>query len=98
MRRAAKIDAHQRAIVAAFQSVGCDVLSLAAMGKGVPDLLIHRAGRLVLCEVKRPAGPRGGKSRSGQKLNADQAAFAQRWPVYVVETPEGAVRVVGGGR
>ena len=37
MRRAARTDANQAAIVDALRSVGCSVVSLSAVGKGVPD-------------------------------------------------------------
>lgn len=40
MRRAAKVDATQAAIVQALRDAGCKVLSLAAMGKGAADLLV----------------------------------------------------------
>lgn len=40
MRRAAKIDHTQTAVVQALRAAGCKVLSLAACGKGVPDLLV----------------------------------------------------------
>ena len=52
LRRAAKIDANQTAIVAALRKAGCTVQSLAAVGKGVPDLLVGYQGATYLMEVK----------------------------------------------
>ena len=40
MRQAAKVDDNQAAIVEALRSLGASVESLAAVGKGVPDLLV----------------------------------------------------------
>ena len=40
MRRAARVDSNHIEIVKAFRKLGCSVLSLASLGKGVPDLLV----------------------------------------------------------
>jgi hypothetical protein len=98
MRRAAKIDDTQTAIVAALRQAGCKVLSLAACGKGVPDLLvrvIHKNrvfaaiyGEIHLLEVKNPAG-------RGTSLTPDQVKFHAEWPVTVVTTPAEALAAVG---
>jgi hypothetical protein len=94
MRRAAKVDATQAAIVKALRAAGCKVLSLAACGKGVPDLLVQSphwadySGLISLLEVKNPAG-------RGTSLTPDQVKFHAEWPVTVVTTPEEALRAVG---
>ncbi len=93
MRRAAKVDATQAAIVKALRDAGCKVLSLAACGKGVPDLLvrrpeIHVPDYLCFLEVKNPKG-------RGTALTPDQVKFHAEWPVTVVTTPEEALRAVG---
>ena len=94
MRRAAKVDANQPDIVAALEAAGCTVLSLAAVGNGVADLLVYREKRefwedsaLYLLEVKNPAG-------RGTSLTPDQVKFHAEWPVTVVTTPEEALRAV----
>jgi hypothetical protein len=69
MRRAAKIDANQTELVEAFRRLGCSVLSLAAVGKGVPDLLVATRGITWLVEVKMPKG----------RETADQIAFISGW-------------------
>ena len=56
MRRAAKIDGNQTELVEAFRTLGCSVLSLATIGKGVPDLLVAIKGITWLVEVKMPKG------------------------------------------
>lgn len=88
MRRAAKVDHTQQAIVDALRAAGCKVQSLAAVHAGVPDLLVRLPWALYLLEVKNPAG-------RGTALTPDQVKFHAEWPVTVVTTPEEALRAVG---
>ena len=74
MRRAAKVDANHRDIVAGLRKAGCSVISLAAVGNGCPDLLVGRAGQNFLFEVKD-----GDKCASRQKLTKDQRVFFATW-------------------
>ena len=93
MRRAAKIDANQADVVTKLRDAGVLVLSLAALGKGVPDLLCAFHGRLVLLEVKD-----GNKVPSARKLTTDQVEFHKEWadvPLHVVESPWEALRAMG---
>ena len=88
-----KVDANQGDIVAALRKVGCEVLSLAAVGKGCPDLLVFYGGvsyrahdsHLFLLEVKSAKG----------KLTPDQVEFHRDWPVIVVHNELEALRAVG---
>jgi hypothetical protein len=91
MRRAARTDANQTAIVEALRAVGSSVLSLAAIGKGCPDLLVCRQDKLYLLEVKD-----GSKPPSERKLRDNQKAWHVAWcgTVYVVESVEQALAVV----
>lgn len=88
MRRAAKIDANQQAIVAALEAAGCAVQSLAGCGKGVPDLLVwsRQQGRYYLIECK-----------AGSGFTAMQKWFHSRWPgpLYVANSVEDALMIVG---
>jgi len=95
MRRAAKIDANQPEIVDALIRMSCSVQSLAAVGKGVPDLLIGISGRNYLVEVKD-----GNKAPSDRKLRPAQKDWHQGWSgqVTVIETVEQAVEWVNGVR
>ena len=89
MRRIAKVDGNQRAIVAYLRAHGCSVVSLATVGGGVPDLRVGRNRVTVLMEVKLPSEV----SRKSDTA-AMQAAFRATWrggPVVVVTTPEGAM-------
>ena len=74
MRRAAKIDANQPEIVAALRKVGAQVTSLAAVGEGVPDLLVGFRGETVLIEVKD-----GSKVKSARQLTDDQIEWHAAW-------------------
>lgn len=92
MRRAAHIDGNHTAVVAALRRAGIAVLSLAAVGKGCPDLLCAFRDTTVLLEVKNPDSDRGAPSKVSQAT----VDFIAQWPgkVYVVWSPEEAVRVV----
>ena len=92
MRRAAKVDANQTEIVKALRQVGASVQSLAATGKGVPDLLVGFRGKNLLLEVKD-----GCKVKSARKLTPDQVEWHQSWRghVAVVESAEQAIKVLG---
>jgi hypothetical protein len=90
MRRAAKVDATQAAIVEALRAAGAIVVSLAALGGGCPDLLVWRDDRAWLLEVK---------SRNG-RLTPAQERWLAAWrgpSVHVVRTPAEALAAVGVG-
>ena len=86
MRRAARVDLNHADIVKAFRDFGCAVLSLAPMGRGVPDLLVSMNSVNWLVEVKSDAG----------KLTPDQEKFLTWWqgPVSVVRDLQGVQTVV----
>jgi hypothetical protein len=93
MRRAAKIDANQEAVVSALRSAGATVQSLASVGKGVPDLLVGFKGQTLLMEVKD-----GLKAVSKQRLTEDQLTWHGNWKggsLAVVDGPEAALRMIG---
>lgn len=75
MRRAAKVDANQPEIVRALRQVGAYVESLAAVGNGVPDLLVGFRGETVLIEVKD-----GRRPPSERQLNDEQIEWHAAWP------------------
>lgn len=86
MRRAARTDTNHSTIVAAFRKLGCSVLSLASLGRGVPDLLVSLGGITWLVEVKMPKG----------KETGDQIAFISGWKGCraLVRDLEGVLTVV----
>lgn len=87
LRIAAATDASQREIVKVLRAAGCTVASLHRVGDGVPDLLVGRAGRNFLLEVKV----------DGRGLNDRQKDWHRTWSGQraVVTTPEGALYAVG---
>lgn len=90
MRRAARTDANQTAIVKALRQIGCTVQSLAAVGDGVPDLLVGAYGQTLLMEVKD-----GAKPPSARRLTEDQLVWHGAWtggPVAIVTDIESAIR------
>ena len=92
MRRAARVDANHHAIVQCLRSVGAHVESLAAVGGGIPDLLVGFRGRNWLLEVKD-----GRRPPSERRLNPAQQAWHAVWAghVVVVRSPEEALRAIG---
>lgn len=88
MRRAARIDANQAAVVSALRAAGASVL---VIGQPV-DILVGFRGVTLLLEVKNP------DSRYGKAgANANQASFMQTWnggPVSLVDGPEAALRAL----
>lgn len=92
MRTSARIDANQGEVVKALRSAGALVLSLAAIGKGCPDLLVSWKGVLVLMEIKD-----GSKPQSQRKLTSMEADFFDKWsdsPVFVVESVDDAISIL----
>lgn len=69
MRRAARVDSNHTEVVKVFRQLGCSVLSLASLGKGVPDLLVATHGITWLVEIKAGKG----------KENALQTAWGASW-------------------
>ena len=93
LRFAAKVDANQAEIVKALRAAGATVQSLAAIGDGVPDLLVGINGRTALIEVKD-----GAKVPSAQRLTPDQLVWHGKWQggtLATVNSIESALRVLG---
>jgi hypothetical protein len=93
MRRAAKIDANQTQVVQALRAAGATVQSLAAVGQGVPDLLVGFQGQTLLIEVKN-----GRKPPSARQLTDQQLTWHGAWrggPVAIVDGPDAALRMLG---
>ena len=92
MRHRAKLDANQTAIVDALRKAGCTVQSLAAVGGGVPDILVGWLGDILLMEIKD-----GTLSPSRRELTPDQIKWHAAWngtPVAVVKSVDEALRAI----
>ncbi len=91
--RAAKVDANHEQVVSALRAIGASVQTLAAVGKGVPDLLVGYQGKTLLLEVKD-----GRKPPSARRLTEDQLKWHGAWrggPLAVVDGPDAALRMLG---
>ena len=86
MKLRARVDKNHKEIVECLRKIGCSVLSLSAVGKGCPDLLISYQKQCYLVEVKDAGG----------KLNAMQEAWHRKWDsrVFVVTTKGDCVSVL----
>lgn len=86
MRRAARTDKNHLQIVVAFRTLGAAVVSLASLGRGIPDLLVSVRGVTWLVEVKTPTG----------KETPDQVRFAAAWQGCraIVRDEESVMRTV----
>ncbi len=92
MRTAAKVDANHVEIVAAIRQAGCTVQSLAAVGKGCPDVVVGTNNVTAFFEIKD-----GSKSPSKRALNELQLAWHRAWrggPVFVVDSVDSALQAV----
>jgi len=92
MRTAARIDDNHNEIVAALRQIGCSVQSLAAVGKGCPDLLAGLSGRNFLLEIKNERQP-----PSKQALTTDELLWHNNWngKVSIVRNCKEALAAVG---
>jgi len=97
LRRAARVDDNQAEIVAALRLAGCNVQSIAAVGRGCPDIIVGLKERVVLMEIKD-----GDKVPSARKLTQDEQAWHDLWAdqrrsgaVVVVESVADARRAMG---
>lgn len=70
MRRAARVDANQKVIVAAFRKLGYSVLHMHTLGQGAPDILVGKRGTCWPVEIK---------ASRRDKLTADEEAFWKDW-------------------
>jgi Holliday junction resolvase len=91
MRLRAKVDNNQREIVKALRAAGHHVLSLAAIGKGIPDLLVTTGDETFLAEVK---------DGTGKKLTPDQVEFHAKWKgrIEIFTGVEQALEITDGSQ
>lgn len=96
VRQAARVDANQKAIVEGLRAAGCFVQSLAALGRGCPDLLVGYRGSWHVLEIKD-----GDKIISRHCLTKPEIMWVldvrNRAPVHVVRSIEEALEIVRGG-
>lgn len=99
-KRANRDDNHA-VVVAALKSIGCHVSDLAAVGGGIPDLLVSRNGASWLIEVKNDE-THGRRAKNDavphyELLTDEQIAWLASWrgpKVHIVTTALEALEVV----
>lgn len=90
MRRVANTDANQKQIVSDLRRCGYSVISLHAIGNGVPDLLVADSERYWLIEIKSPKG----------RPEQSQIEFMERWrgpKIHVCRSTDEALKVLQDG-
>ncbi len=89
--RAARVDANQKELVAAFRKLGCSVLHLHKVGDGCPDLAIGLHKKTVLVELKD-----GSKPPSARSLTKLEEKFHADWKgiLCLVEDLEDVIALV----
>lgn len=92
MRRAAKIDANQPAIVAALEAVGAHVTDLSGAGEGVTDLLVSYRGKWFPIEIKDGSLP-----PSKRALTPPQKKWHReiKAPAYIANNVAEALLIIG---
>lgn len=78
MRRAAKVDANQSAIVKRFRMLGASVAPTHTVGRGFPDIAVGYRGATYLAEIKD-----GDKVPSKRKLTKDEQVWHDEWRGHV---------------
>jgi len=73
MRRAGRVDANHRLIVAAFRHWGCSVFSTSGAASGFPDVVVGFRGQNRLVEIKSLTG----------RLTPDQLRFHEAWGGWI---------------
>lgn len=92
MRRAAKVDNNHAEIVTGLLRIGASVQSLAAIGKGCPDLAVGWQRRTFLLEVKNPD-----VDSTHRKLTPDEEVWHATWRghVAIVHNLTEALQAIG---
>lgn len=89
-----KVDHNHKSIVAGLRKSGAAVQSIAAIGKGAPDLLVAFGGTWYVAEIKD-----GSKPPSRQRLTTAEEfwheEFSQRAPVHTWTSLDDALKAIG---
>lgn len=87
--RACRIDKNQPEIVECFRTLGFSVLHIHTL-KNCADLIISRAGRTAVIEIKD-----GSKPKSAQKLTTGELKFKNEWQgeYHIVTSVEEAIDI-----
>jgi len=67
-------DGNHASTIAAFKALGCSVIDLGSVGRGVGDLLVGYGGLTIMVEIKNPLQP-----PSKRKLTKAQEELRRDW-------------------
>ena len=83
-------DGNHAEIVDALRRVGCVVMDISDLGRGLPDLVVGYRGEVIAIEVKNPQG--------WNRVSKSQREWMSKWPgrVAVVRSVDEALAVVTG--
>jgi hypothetical protein len=89
--RAARVDRNHREIADALERCGWTTIDMSAIGRGIPDLYIAKAGRAIWVEIKD-----GEKVPSARQLTEAQEKFHAKMaragvPICVITSVEEAL-------
>lgn len=98
MKLRGRTDNNQTAIVKSLRASGALVQSLSNIGGGCPDLLVIRAGKVHLLEVKDEKQPPSKRRLTPHETAWHNAALAHGYAVATVESINDALRAVGAAR
>ena len=95
IRRAAKRDSNEPAIVDALKGAGAHVEKLNGGSDGLPDLLVGHRGSNFLIEVKHPIGEKGA-SKHSTRLTDGQERWHGEWSgeSHVARTAQEALWII----
>lgn len=87
-----KVDANQKEVVAKLRKIGASVVSTAAIGKGMCDIIVGYKGVNYLFEIKD-----GAKPPSQRKLTPDEAVFHDKWEgrISIINNIDEALKLIG---
>lgn len=86
-----RVDQNHREIVRCLRDLGASVQSLAALGKGAPDILCGHRGRNYLFEIKNPS-----MKPSQRKLTVAEEVWHGQWKgqVFVIHNFSEALEIL----
>ena len=92
MRRIARVDSNQPAIVKLFRKLGCSVALTHMVGRGFPDFIVGVNGKNIMVELKD-----GSKVPSARKLTKDEVDWHESWlgNVIIIESEEDVIELMG---
>jgi len=89
---AKRVDNNHGSIIDGLRAVGATVQSLAALGKGAPDIVCGFRSQNFLFEIKN-----GSQPPSKRRLTVAEEVWHQQWKgqVSVIESLDDALRTIG---